>query len=100
MEVNQALDSELSGGTIAPGQSLSGWAFFAFPSAFSGLDENSSDVRITISDFLGHSQTLDIKGQTSRKPDDIPGGHNVIQFGKPMKGVIYNLGTYPEITKR
>jgi hypothetical protein len=98
MTANQPLDAELSETTIAAGQSVSGWTFFSFPSIFAGPAE-LLEARITVSDFAGHIQTMNIKGRDSNA-DAVPGGHNSVTFSKKKMSIgSYNYIRYTDLSK-
>jgi hypothetical protein len=79
MTPESSLDTALSGKALAPGGSVDGWAYFAFPESFDGLPEKIEE-RITVSDFSGHQITVPIETKPNSQ-EIIPGNHSSFKLG-------------------
>lgn len=91
MTPNVSLDDELAGKTLTPGQSVSGWAYFAYPASFNRPirpPSNNMDVLVTVTDWAGRNEEVEVKHiEPGHEPNAVPETHNSLKIGKGDLGI-------------
>jgi hypothetical protein len=91
MTPHRSLDDELAGKSLAPGESVSGWTYFAYPADFTKTidpDKPKFEAKVTVIDWAGHEANIEIDrtGESIHEPDAVPDINSGFQIGKDDLG--------------